>query len=214
MDSARKMMLVDPKLFKQTMREKALSRLDEEIEKTLNDDCTDEEKVVRYLSAIKKHRHYDIAEKHYEEKKPKQDIIADVLRSLPNAQQYKAKRILDHLTQNRDVEVSDEGELIYRQQKLHGSRIADLISDVLEKNGAAKSPLGWQEFAESLKHSKVPRELVTNTTRWTYMHPPQPKPAYDETRRLRKETRQNSREETPTKKAKSKRAQRKSWIEF
>ena len=35
MEHAKKLMLVEPKLFRPSMREKTLSRLDEEIEKTL-----------------------------------------------------------------------------------------------------------------------------------------------------------------------------------
>ena len=52
MEHAKKLKLVEPKLFCPSMREKTLTRLDEEIEKTLNSDLPDGEKAIKYIEAL------------------------------------------------------------------------------------------------------------------------------------------------------------------
>jgi len=104
------------------MRDKTLNKLYEEIDQTLNADYSDEEKVLRYLGALKKYRYYDAEENiGADTRVKKSNIETEVLQSVPPPQQYWAKRILDHMMRNRDVQVGDNRELIYKQQKLHGS---------------------------------------------------------------------------------------------
>jgi hypothetical protein len=211
MENTKKLLLVDPKLYRPSMRDKTLSRLDEEIEQTLNADCADDEKAIRYLASLKKYRHYDMENKSREDSKS--PVESEVLHTIPSEKRYKAQRILDQLKRNRDVQVGEEGEFIYKQQKLHGSRIADLVGDVLQKKSYAESPVGWREFANSLREAKVPRDLVVNTNTWNYMHP---KVVDEDIKRRRR--RQSSIEETPIvdskRKSNRKASQKKTWIEF
>ena len=46
-------MLVEPKLFRLSMREKTLTRLDIEIDKTLNSNLSNSEEAIKYMEALK-----------------------------------------------------------------------------------------------------------------------------------------------------------------
>ena len=217
MEHTKKLLLVDPKLYRPSMREKTLSKLDEEIEQTLNGDLPDEQKVDLYLTSLKKYKHYSAVESKQPETKV--DFETEVLQSTPTTQQYKAKRLLDHIKRNKDAEISKEGELIYKQQTLQGSRIVDLIGDVLQKSPGTDNPTGWKEFADALKSTNAPRDLVLNADRWKYMHPPQPKSFTEDTRKLRKEQRKSWEgpeylSETPKSKKKAERTKLKTWLQF
>ena len=78
-------------------------------------------------------------------------------------------QILDHLSQNRDVQIGEEGELIYQQQRLHGSHITNLISDYLQKKSQTDHPTGWKEFSDSLKVVNISHKLVLNEDRLNYI---------------------------------------------
>jgi len=58
MEHAKKLMLVEPKLFRASMREKTLSRLDEEIENTLNSELSDSDKALKYIDALRRYKYY------------------------------------------------------------------------------------------------------------------------------------------------------------
>ena len=59
MDHAKKYVLVDPQMYRPTMPEKSLSTLDSEIQKTLNSDMPDDQKVKFYVSTLKKFKTYN-----------------------------------------------------------------------------------------------------------------------------------------------------------
>jgi len=143
MENTKTLLLVDPKLYRPSMRDKTSSKLDEKIDQTLNADYSDKEMAFRYLAALKNYRHYDAEDNiRADTKVKKSNIETEVLQLVLPPQQYRAKRIIDHMSRNRDVQVGDNEELIYKQQKLHGSHITDLISDVLKKTGQNDSPVG------------------------------------------------------------------------
>lgn len=203
MEHAKKLMLVEPRLFRPTMREKTLSRLDDEIERTLASDLPDDEKAKRYIAASNKYKHYDVTEKPLETKKKEDTSVEyDVMQSVPPDQKYRAKRLLDYLKRDTDVRIGENGEFIYKQQRLPHSHIVDLVNDVLRKKSShIESPKGWKEFSESLKAVNVPRDLVVNEDRWRHMHAP-----------AKRQTKVDY-EDTPSKK-KQRKPSRKSWIEY
>jgi hypothetical protein len=170
MEHAKKLMLVEPKLFRQSMKEKTLTRLDEEIEQTLSSDLPDNEKAIKYIAALQRYKYYD-APKEVTEKKV--DVETDILASVPDVQRHKAKRLLDYLKRDADVKIGENGEFIYRQEKLPQSHVGELINDILKKKSpAGESPRGWREFSNSLKSLRVPKDLIENTERWKYMYAP------------------------------------------
>src|SRR5258708_8117491 len=123
MEHAKKLMLVEPKLYKASMREKTLSNLDEEIENTLNSDLEDGENALKYIDALRRYKYYGepVAEKKIE----KASAESEILSADSSVQRHKATRLLDHLKRYENFKIRDEGELIYKQQKLHKSHVGD-----------------------------------------------------------------------------------------
>src|SRR6266581_8662394 len=173
MEHAKKLMLVEPKLYRASMREKTLSRLDEEIENTLNSELSDSDKALKYIDALRRYKYYG-EEPQKKEKEKSAGEESEILATVSGARRHKAKQILDHLKRDPSFKIGDEGEIIYKQQKLYNSRVGDLLNDILQKKSTVTDggPLGWQEFSDSLKSLGVSRDLVENSDRWRYMHPP------------------------------------------
>ena len=168
MEHAKKLMLIEPKLFRPSMREKTLSRLDDDIQKTLDSDLPDGEKAAKYIAALHRYKYYDSPNEIVEEKTTSE---SDILDTVPNNQRHKAKRILEHLKRDPSLKVNDNGEISYNQQTIPQSHLGDLLNDVLMKKSSKEGPRGWEEFSKSLKSVDVPKDLVENTRRWNLMHP-------------------------------------------
>ncbi len=177
MDHAKKFMLVEPKMYKASMREKTLSKLDEDIENTLNSDLDDSEKALKYIDSLRRYKYY--GETDSEKKVEKPSLESEILSTVSIGQRHKAKRLLDHLKRDANFKIGEEGEIVYKQQKLHRSHVGDLLNDVLSKTNSEDGPLGWEEFASSLKSLAVPKDLVENPRRWKHIRtesPPPPPP--------------------------------------
>ena len=165
MEHAKKLMLIDPRLIRPSMREKTLSKLDEEIEQTLSSDLEDSEKAQRYIAALKKYKYYESPKR---EEDSEAGVESKILSTISVAQRHKARRLLEHLKRDADVKIGDEGEFIYRQQKVSESNVGDLIYDLLQKK-TGEHPRGWREFADVLKALNVPKDLIENTARWKFI---------------------------------------------
>jgi hypothetical protein len=168
MEHAKKLIVMDPRMIRPSMKDKSLSNLDRVISETLNGDMTDDEKAKRYAIALRNYKYYDAPPP---PPPIKETIESDVLTSVEPDIQHKAKQILDRLKKNPDVKWSPKGELIYRQTLIQNSNVVDLISDILKKK-TATAPAGWAEFSDGLKAVNAPREFIHNLDRWKYMNPP------------------------------------------
>jgi len=167
MDHVKKMILIDPKMYRPSMRDKSLSALDTEIDSILNSEIPHDEKAKRYNAILNKFR------AHTNPTQAKTPVIdqlePEILKAVPPNQAYKAKRLLDHLKKQADVDWSTSGELIYRQRNIPDSNIIDLINDVL-KTKSTEAPNGWEAFAKSLENA--PQELIGNTERRRFIREP------------------------------------------
>ena len=172
MEHTKKFMLVDPQFHRSTIKEKTLSKLDNVIEEILQSDLTEDEKVKKYTVALNRYRAIEEYEPRVSESLKKEDFESDVIRSVPLAQQYKAKRLLDYLKKDPEIQWSDKGELIHRQNIVQNSNVVDLVSDLLRKNTTGENPEGWQQVADSLSKSNVPKEFILNAKRWRYIRTP------------------------------------------
>jgi len=175
MEHAKKLMLVDPKMYRASMRDKTLSKLDEEIEQTLNSELSDGDKALNYIDALRRYKFYGI-EPLTDKKEEKDEKMAEseILATVSSDVRHKAKRLMDHLKQDPSFKIGGEGEIFYNQQKISHSHVGDLLNDILEKKKTtvrAEEPPGWREFSNSLKSLGVPRDLITNTDRRNYMYP-------------------------------------------
>jgi hypothetical protein len=92
-----------------------------------------------------------------------------VLQSVPKNVKYKAKQLFKKLKSQRDIEWTDDGELIWKQTKIPKSDIVELLSDVLDKKASKKQPVGWEALSAGLKTANTPRELINNPSRWSFM---------------------------------------------
>ena len=193
MEHAKKLVLVDPMQIRPTIKDKYLSSLDKDISSILNSKSSDEEKVKLYVDSLRKYRNVDKDTSHEAPTPSAQTLQQDVINSIQPSLQYKAKRILDRI--HNVGEWNNRGELIFQQTTIPNSNIVDLVADVL-KTKSTEHPTGWKEFANVLQETNVPRELVNNTERWKFIHPP---PA---------------RESIEPKSKRTRSSKRRSWLEY
>jgi len=105
----------------------------------------------------------------------------EILDSIPLHDRYKARRLLRAIKENPELELSERGELNYRQYKIPKSNIIDLIEDILKRKKSSEyRPIGWEEFAEGLAASReIKQDIVTNVASWRLIekvrNPPPPK---------------------------------------
>lgn len=168
MEHAKKMLLLDPKLYRPSIREKTLSRLDDEINDTLSSELIDEEKARKYIIALKKYRRFN---------NPtviKDDVMdeSEVLKSFPANSQHQAKRLLDGLKKEGGLKIASDGTIEYRQQRFPDSSITSLLDELMSKKSREKAPDALPEFLESVVSAKIPKELISNESSWKRMYPP------------------------------------------
>jgi hypothetical protein len=167
MENAKKLLLVDPsratQLYRPTITDKKLGSLDRDMADVLNSDLPDDEKSKRYLMILKTYRKFDTNEQ------PKADPDLDILNSVPSNVRIKAKRLLKHIKPH--VRWSDEGEIANRGSLVPYSNISELLTETVSETSGRKRPIGWEEFADTLKRSKAPKDLISNQQLWTYMTP-------------------------------------------
>lgn len=186
MEHTKKLVLMEPKLVKPTIRDKTLSKLDEHIESILRSDLPDDLKAKYYASSLRTYKTYDEEKKKPENKIEK--LETDVLKSISPNNQYKANRILALLKRDPDVTFSKDGEVVYKRNVIRDSNITDIIVDLLKKTSGASLP-GLKEVSSSLKSYDVSKELIPNQSVWKLMHPPLPRTS---TKTLRKSQRPKS----------------------
>jgi hypothetical protein len=165
MDNAKKLLLVDPskasQLYRPTISDKKLSKLDQDITETLNNDLPDDEKAKRYMLALKTYRRYTAPIV------TKGDVDDSIIQTVQPELRIKAKRLLKHIKPH--VKLSED-QLVHGNSLIDDSSISELLNEALTKDSAEK-PIGWVEFADTLKRAKTPRELIRNEKLWTYMNP-------------------------------------------
>jgi hypothetical protein len=167
MENAKKLLLVDParatQLYRPTITDKKLSTLDHEISSVLNSELPDDEKVKRYSMCLKSYRVLDGYNT------PKSNPDENILKSVPSSVRPKAKRLLKHIKPY--TKWSDEGEIVGKERVVPYSDISELMTETLSSKPSDKKPLGWEEFADTLKRARTPRELIGNDKLWKYMNP-------------------------------------------
>lgn len=181
-------MLVDPRVLSASRYDQAptadvLSDLDDDMRSVLNRrDLAAEDKVESYNQILMKHRQYYRQHRtpapHTALTNPPPPPPAaspetprdddDVVDTLPQRFKNKGRVLLKRLRHNPDVSWNDRGELIVRGRLVSGSHIADLLNDIARRRKNFE-PQGWQAFADVLRESNVPRELVGHPDRWDYI---------------------------------------------
>jgi hypothetical protein len=167
MEHAKKFIIMDPRFAKPTMREKTLGGLDSEIDNILNSEQSDDIKAQNYSEALRRYRNYSQPALL---KVPNiEKLETEVLQSIAPTKKYKAKRLIKRLKDQKDVDWSGDGALIYRQQKIPKSNIVDLIDDVLSSKTIEGPPPGYDALASALRDAETPSSLITNAARLNFM---------------------------------------------
>ena len=201
MEYAKKMALVEPRLleglqFHQQLTHmpmvKAMSTLDHDMEGVLSQqDLGVDEKVKQYNQVLQRYVNYEDKRKMVEQAPIQMQMIGspepsssipspltadaierEVVDSVPPCMKKKAQLLINRIKAHPQLAWSDQGELVYKDQVVPNTNVADLVNDVLRRRKHFE-PHGWQTFARALKETNVPQDLIGHHERWQWMqHPP------------------------------------------
>ncbi len=201
MEYAKKMALVEPRLLENLQvhqqishmpMAKAMTFLDQDMEAVLSrHDLNTDEKVKRYNQVLQRYVNYEDKRKEIEQAPIQMQLQApsvtshessvmspdpievEVLASVPKTMKKKAELLLQRIKTSPSIRWTEKGELIYKDQMIPNTNISDLVNDTLRKRKRFE-PEGWQTFAQALKETNVPQDLVGHEERWRWMqNPPQ-----------------------------------------
>ena len=105
---------------------------------------------------------------------PKQDSASDkatmtsgvpvsakmLLDGLPKVARTRGRLLLGHLNSNKEIQWTDNGELLIDGNPIQGSNITDLLHFFTRDRPTAQPPFGAREFADQLQDTNVPAEAV------------------------------------------------------
>lgn len=196
MDHAKKMALVEPRLLEGLQHQlplppvvKAMTSLDQDMQSVLiRQELPLDDKVKLYNQVLQRYAtfkdqheaamHAPIRVKMVEtapqenapreEQKEPDTIEREVLESIPKTLKKKGQLLIDRVKNTPHLGWNDKGELVYKDQVVENTNVADLIHDVLRRR-KRPGPRGWQTFARALKESNVPQELIGHQERWQWM---------------------------------------------
>jgi hypothetical protein len=151
----KKMILIDPVMYKPTLGDKKLCLLDQEISDVLNSDLPDDEKAKRYLIALKGYRHLE----HPPKITP--DETESILKSVKPELRINAKRLLKHIKPH--IRWSDDGQLVHDSALVSDSSAVELLNEASSAQNSINEPIGWEEFSEDIKRADTPKSFITNT---------------------------------------------------
>lgn len=185
----KKMVLVDPThmLLKtspvpDTLSDSVLS-LDDEIKRVLSSSLSDHDKALTYEQVLHKYlNRVDQTRQTQNHITPNQTVSLPVdpvksdaktsklekrvIESLPKTLQKRGGVLLDHIKDTTDMTWNERGELIVKGQTLNGTNVSDLIHEILRSRKLGHKPEGWSIFANALKESNIPMDLIGNKARW------------------------------------------------
>ena len=178
MDQVKKMMLIDPRMFKRlntvngdirvksimdkmtNAKDMVLSSLDKDMPNILTDSyLTDDNKVQRYTSAQTRYNLMNApASRDESAENGEKRIPSDVLASPPKNLKSKGNRLLDFIKNNPDINFNERSELIVDGSTIVNLHASDLVNHVLKKSKVP--PNGWNLFKDKLQRMNVPRSLL------------------------------------------------------
>lgn len=100
-------------------------------------------------------------------------IEQEVVDSVPTRMKKKDQQLINRIKNSPHLRWTDKGEIIYKDQVMSNTNVADLINDALRRRKHFE-PQGWQLFAQALKEPNVPQDLVGHHERWEWMQQQQP----------------------------------------
>lgn len=104
----------------------------------------------------------DIQEQSHNKEKERLPVDSIVF-SMPKQYKSRAKGILNNILHSKILDWNENGELLYKNETVAHSHIADLIRDAIQEQRF--TPLGSERFYQGLQQSNVPLALITNAKR-------------------------------------------------
>ena len=89
------------------------------------------------------------------------DIMGEVMTTLPKALQEKGRQLVSRL---KTTQWNDRGELLHEVMVVPGSKVVDIVHDLLRKRKTS-DPIGWLQFGSQMRAANIPMELVGNVVR-------------------------------------------------
>ncbi len=159
-----------------------LSNLDQEMIKILyNKNISEDLKMTQYSQVLQRYRS-EIRKRgkpleiEIKEQEPDDSISEHVdntlMNTVPKKWHKQAALLLNYTRKNKQMTWSDKGELIFHGNKITGSNIIDLISDLSRDKRKSKPPIGAEIFLKNLIADNIPREIVVNKKRLQLLSQP------------------------------------------
>lgn len=166
----------------QQSSDRLLSNLDQEMMKILeNKNISEDIKMTQYGQVLQRYQsEIRKREKPFEiemrEKGPV-EILTDnfddtIMNTVPKKWHKQAALLLHYTRRNKKMAWSDKGELIFQGNKITGSNIVDLVSDLSRDRRKSKPPFGAEVFLRNLIEDNVPREIIVNKNRLHLLNEP------------------------------------------
>lgn len=86
------------------------------------------------------------------------------LDSIPSVYRKKASSIVQHITDDPEIDWNERNELIVDGQTIKNSNIIDLVDD-LARPSTKREPRGVEEFTQALRRSNIPDSFIANSRR-------------------------------------------------
>ena len=89
-----------------------------------------------------------------------------IVDSLPATLQRKGSLLMSYLKDGANIGWNERGELKIKDQLIPGTNISDLVHETLRARKLDAAPKGWKLYADVLKESNIPKDLIGNKARW------------------------------------------------
>lgn len=174
-------LIPESELSKHVPSKKQLSEFDKEMQKILNSDLQDFEKVLLYYELLKRkmnlhnfnqpwkiqqpEKNDKFKEDEHEIKTESENIHDDskILNILPQGLRKQGSQLLEFLkTDPNKLKWNNRGEIIYKNNIITNSNLSDLLSLVLGQRKNYKHVIGTDEFLQALQEMNAPKFFFKN----------------------------------------------------
>ena len=97
-----------------------------------------------------------------EEKDAKKMTEDRIIKNVPKAYQFKAKKLIGHLKDYTGVSWNAKDEMVVDWKTLPGSTMSVLVNDIIGKAKHEVDPVGRKSLVKQLSKTELPRGLVGN----------------------------------------------------
>ncbi|XP_024944980.1 uncharacterized protein LOC112494978 [Cephus cinctus] len=104
-----------------------------------------------------------------EEQEPlKDDLVANVIESVPQKFRRKAELLTKHLLSRSLVSWKPSGKVFIDGTEVPGANIIDLVNDAM-RSRKNSNPVGWEQFVEVCHKGNIPHEFIGNSKILNYI---------------------------------------------